>query len=162
MSAFDDSDRLVAALLELPSRQAALLELRFVDGKSDAEISKLYGMSDDAYRVHLLRAARALTAAYMPVWGKAERDVSYESELAEAELLVTALAGPSGGDAAVGGPAKTVRHLAANAPAVRRKLDQAAAVEAASPAAQREIWIRRALVVVLLAVTAVLYFTRNH
>ncbi|MFL5320125.1 MAG: sigma factor-like helix-turn-helix DNA-binding protein, partial [Myxococcaceae bacterium] len=111
----DDSDRLFAALKELPARPARLLELRFVDGKTDEQVAKFFGMSKAAYAVHLLRAARALTAAYMPVWGKAERDIPYEREVAEAESFISALTDAPVADPAVAGPVKTVRHLHGNA-----------------------------------------------
>lgn len=176
----DDTERLVTALRELEPRPARLLELRLLYGKTDAEVAIHFGMPSDAYSVHLLRAARSFMAAYMPVWGRADRDVPVELEQTEGAQLVEALSSGSslgsgsgsGSDAdadadagahpspVIHDLARALRHLRDHGPAVRARLEQLQNAEAASPAAHRETLIRRALIVVLVVVTLYLYFTR--
>jgi Sigma-70, region 4 len=54
---------LVDALSRLPPRSSQLLGFRVLDGRPDAECARLYGVSEAAIAVHVLRAARLLEAA---------------------------------------------------------------------------------------------------
>lgn len=158
----DEADRLHAALKALPPRMAHLLQHRFVEGKTDDEVRRFYGMGEDAYSVHLLRAAISFTDAYTSS-GKEESagGRTFQQELSQGRALRDALAtGVPEGMRWIPPVVSALLQLKAQGPAVRRKIEQAAAVEAASPEARRELWIRRLLVVVLLAVTALLYWRR--
>lgn len=156
----DDTERLVAALRELEPRTARLLELRLLHGKSDEELARFFGMSTESYVVHLLRAARAFMQAYTPVWGSAEREVPIEVEITEGTELSRALTAASHPAPSVAALWRALSHLSAQGPRVRRRLEELAKQEAASPAARRETLIRRVLVVILVVVTLYLYFSR--
>lgn len=137
-----------------------LLELRILEGKPDAHVARFFGMPDGAYAVHLLRAARAFMEAYTPVWGRAERDVPLQVEENEGKELLSALASMGQAAPSVAGLSRALRHLGEHGPKVKARLEALAKEEAASPRAKRETLIRRVLVIILVAVTLYLYFSR--
>ncbi|MBX5481831.1 MAG: hypothetical protein IRZ16_08330 [Myxococcaceae bacterium] len=58
-----EADRLYRALKRLPPRTEQALRLRFVDGLGDSECARRYSVTEDAWSVHLLRAATLFAEA---------------------------------------------------------------------------------------------------
>ncbi|WP_239470620.1 hypothetical protein [Archangium violaceum] len=149
---------LCAALRALPYRQAAFLVTRLVQGRTLEESAVFYGISREAFSVHLLRAGLALTEALTlpsrPPENDAEEDV-WARALAEALERETA----------------TIPQVLAETVAVCRRLrtlgGEVAAVlettereEEESPKRRREDWLRKLAVLALLGLTAYMYCNR--
>jgi hypothetical protein len=149
---------LAEALRALPYRQAALLTLRLVQGRSREDCAAFYGISPAAFSVHLLRAALALaTVAHLPSRPpaeEAEEDV-WSRALAEA-LEREPMTAPAGLAPVVA----LCRRLQASGSEVAATLDAIELAEASSPRRQREDWLRRVAILALLALTAFLYWNR--
>ncbi|HEX5747816.1 MAG TPA: hypothetical protein VFZ09_16345 [Archangium sp.] len=149
---------LVAALRALPYRQTAFLLTRLVQDRSTRESALFYGITLEAFCVHLLRAGLALTrAAVLPCRepeNEAEEDV-WSRALAEA-LEREAAAVP-------GALTETValcRRLRALGREVAAALEAAEREQEESPKGRREDVLRRLAVAVLLVLTAFLYCNR--
>lgn len=154
------------ALRALPPRDARRLQLRLVEGRSDAECAQLYGSSLSAFGVHLLRAARLFQQALQrggpgPLLPSAA-PVDPEVERAEgARLLARLGAGASGesapGEDELGLLLPLLRELGARG-AELRALDQAQVrAELESPAHRRREWLRRIALAALIALAVWLY-----
>ena len=63
MRAFDERDRLWAALRELPPRMRAVVVLRHLEGASEAETARLLGLSTGAVKSATSRGLSRLRAA---------------------------------------------------------------------------------------------------
>ena len=147
-----------AALRALPYRSSAFLATRLVRGRSLEDSAAFYGISREAFSVHLLRAALELTKAAAlpcrPPEGDVEEDV-WARALAEALERETAGVPP--------GLTETVavcRRLRAMGAEVVAALEAAEREEEDSPKRQREDWLRKAAVLALLGLTAYLYCNR--
>jgi len=146
------------ALRALPYRQAAFLTVRLLQGRSLEASAAYYGISPAAFSVHLLRAALTLAETLAlpcrPPAEDAEEDL-WARGLAEAlEREVTA---PPGLTVLVA-LCRRLREVGQEVTAGLESLERA---EAESPHRQREDWIRRLVVLVLLALTAFLYWNRD-
>lgn len=147
-----------AALRALPYRASAFLVTRLVRGRSLEDSAAFYGISREAFSVHLLRAALELTKAAglpcRPPQGDGEEDV-WARALAEALERETAGVPP--------GLVETVavcRRLRTMGPEVAAALEAAEREEEDSPKRQREDWLRKLAVLALLGLTAYLYCNR--
>ncbi len=145
------------ALRALPYRQAAFLIFRLVRGRSLEASAAYYGISPESFSVHLLRAvltlAGTLALPYRPPAEDAE-EALWARGLAEAlEREVTV---PPGLTVLVA----LCRRLRGVGQEVTATLEALERAEAESPRRQREDWIRRGVVLALLALTAFLYWNR--
>lgn len=147
-----------AALRALPYRTSAFLVTRLVRGRSLEDSATFYGISREAFSVHLLRAGLELTKAAAlpcrPPESEVEEDV-WARALAEALERETAGVPP--------GLVETValcRRLRTMGPEVAAALEAAEREEEASPKSQREDWLRKVAVLALLGLTAYLYCNR--
>ncbi len=149
---------LVTALRALRYRQAAFLLTRLVQGRSQREGAAFYGITPEAFSVHLLRAGLALSTAAGRPGREPENDV-------EEEVWARALAEALERETAVAPPALTetvgvCRRLRALGPEVAAALEAAEREQEESPKGQREDWLRRLAVLALLGLTAFLYCNR--
>ena len=149
---------LVTALRALPYRQTAFLMTRLVQDRSTRESALFYGITPEAFCVHLLRAGLALTrTAALPCRepeNEAEEDV-WARALAEALERETV--------AVPGALTETValcRRLRALGREVAAALEAAEREQEESPKGRREDLLRRLAVAVLLVLTAFLYCNR--
>ncbi len=147
-----------AALRALPYRQSAFLVMRMVKCRSLEDSAAFYGISPEAFSVHLLRAGLALTTT-------AALPCRLPVDDAEEDVWARALAEALEREAAVVPPALTdtmalCRRLRALGPEVAATLDAAEHEEENSPKHRREEWLRRLAVLVLLGLTAYLYCHR--
>jgi hypothetical protein len=149
---------LCAALRALPYRQAAFLVTRLVQGRTQEESAAFYGISREAFSVHLLRAGLALTEALNLPCRAPEND-------AEEDVWARALA------EALERETATVPQVLAETVALSRRLrtlgGEVAAVlettereEEESPKRRREDWLRKLAVLALLGLTAYMYCNR--
>lgn len=151
-------EALAQALRALPARPSSLLSLRLLRVRSEEACAAFYGTSTEAFGVHLLRAGLELAA------GLGQRVRAPESA-AEEEAWARALAAALEGEGARVGAAlepvvELCRRLREAAPEVAARLEQLEQEEARSPHRQREEWLRRLAVLLLVALTAWLYWTR--
>ena len=148
------------ALRVLPSRSAALLLRRLAQGRSLPESASFYGISPDAFSVHLLRAALALSrAAALPVRAP-ENDTEEElwaRVLAESLEHETVTIPPS-----MVGTVALCRRMRVLGPELTAALQAAERAEEDSPKRRREDWLRRLAVLALLGLTAYLYLHRTE
>jgi hypothetical protein len=152
------------ALGALPPREGQLLGRLLLDALPPRACARLYGISEEALAVHLLRAGRNLAHALGPGGGSAppEEEASDEVERREAAALWRALFAPVGEPApgvpgrpeAPGALAPLLGHVRASAGAVRAALQRAADEAADSPAGRREELARRAAILLLVGLTA--------
>jgi hypothetical protein len=149
---------LLAALRARPYREAAFLLTRLTQGRSLAESAAFYGISPDAFSVHLLRAAlgwsRAASLPCRPPENDAEEDV-WARALAGALEQDTASVPPP-----LTAPLAMCRRMRALGKEVTEALQAAEREEEDSPRRRREDWMRRLAVLALLGLTAYLYFSR--
>lgn len=149
---------LCAALRALPYRLSAFLMTRLVQGRSLKESAAFYGITPEAFCVHLLRAGLALTAAAALPCREPEGDVEedvWARGLAEALERETSAVPP-----AVAETVTLCRRLRELGPEVAKALEAAEREQEESPKGQREDWLRRLAVLVLLGLTAFLYCNR--
>jgi hypothetical protein len=149
---------LCAALRALPYRESAFLVLRLVRGRTLEECATFYGVSPEAFSVHLLRAGLALTTAATLPCRAPEND-------AEEALWARALAQALEHDTVAVPPALTspvalCRRLRELGPEVAAALEAAEREEEGSPNRTREDWLRKLAVLALLGLTAYLYCNR--
>lgn len=148
---------LVTALQALPYRQSAFLLMRLAQGRSTQESATFYGITPEAFRVHLLRAGLALTRAAALPCREPEND-------AEEDVWARALAEALERETAVPEALRKTVALCRRMSELGREV--AAALEAAereqeeSPKGQREDTLRRVAVAALLVLTAFLYCNR--
>jgi hypothetical protein len=140
-----------------------MLGLWLLEGGPLEACAANYGVSPNAYAVHLLRAGRAL-AAQLGVPPEAPGDVAGMDEVAQARGVVRAL--EAARRATAGGPLPTdvpdglhplvsvLSQVAAQAGAIRAAQLAAEEAEAQSPRRQREEWLRRLAIAILVALTA--------
>jgi hypothetical protein len=162
MPAFDPSQLaptlLGEVLRSLPPRAAALLRRRLARGESLEACALFYGVTPEAFSIHLLREALALTAA---AGGRTRSPENPEEEAAWARQLSAALereTAPS--SPALADTVALCRRLLSAGPEVEAALEAADRAEAASPRRRREDLLRRLAVGLLLALAAYFYFTR--
>jgi hypothetical protein len=130
-----------------------LLEERSLDA-----CAAFYGVSREAFSIHALRAAQALTRA---VGLPARPPVSDEEETTWARMLAETLEGGTAPvSAALVSTVEVCRRLRAVRAEVRAAQEAAERAEADSPRRRRDEWLRRIAVAVLLALTAYLYWSR--
>jgi hypothetical protein len=150
--------RLGAALRALPYRPSAFLLARLVQRRSLEECASLYGISPEAFSVHLLRAGQSLAAEvelpHRPPVNEAE-EALWARHLSEA-LEREAVAGPS----SLASTVELCRRLREQGPEVRTVLEVAEREEEDSPKRRREDQVRRLLILGLVGLTAWLYCTR--
>ncbi|WP_211276516.1 hypothetical protein [Archangium gephyra] len=151
---------LVTALRALPYRQTAFLMTRLVQDRSTRESASFYGITPEAFCVHLLRAGLALTRAAAPPGREPENDVEedvWARALAEALERETA--------AVPGALTETValcRRLRALGREVAAALEAAEREQEESPKGKQEDWLRKLAVAALLVLTAFLYCNRTE
>lgn len=138
---------LARALRELEPRTGALLRHRLLEGRTSEACAALYGSSPEAFEVHLLRACLALEARLGGAPHETPRDA--HEERAWAAQLSLGLQRQAGGP----GVAAAVR-LEQLSGQVLAELAAAEQREAQSPRRRRDEWLRRLVVVLLLALTA--------
>ncbi len=163
VSPASDASRLSAAVLgtalrALPYRTSAFLVTHLVQRRTLVASATFYGISPQAFCVHLLRAALALAretglSSRQPV-SDAEEDV-WARALGEALEHETAAVPPALADT-VG----VCQRLRAVGPEVAAMLAEAERAAEESPKRRREDLLRRLAVLALLALTAWLYFNR--
>ncbi|ATB34585.1 hypothetical protein [Melittangium boletus] len=158
-SRFSTAD-FVTALRALPSRPATLLLMRLAQGRSLPDSASFYGISPDAFSIHLLRAALALTqAATLPV-RTPENDT-------EEDLWARVLAESLEREAVTIPPSMMAtvalcKRMRALGPELTAALRAAERAEEDSPKRRREDWLRRLAVLALLGLTAYLYLHRTE
>ncbi|HSP80811.1 MAG TPA: hypothetical protein VLQ93_19950 [Myxococcaceae bacterium] len=149
---------LAEALRKLPNRQMGFLLGRLVRRRSLEACAAFYGITPEAFSVHLLRAGLALTEATAlpcrPPIDEAE-EVEWARALSEALEEETAKV-PSPLVRTV----KLCRRLRELGPQVEATLEAAEREEEESPKRRREELVRRLAILVLLALTAWLYLNR--
>lgn len=138
------------ALGQMPPRAAQTLIFRCVDARTPAECAALYGVGLPQWEVLQLEAARALAQQTQPL-PDAER-ARLGRRLA---ALLDAPEPPA--DPEVGPLAELLRSLRAQGPQVQQLLVEAERAAAASPARTRETWLRRLAVVVIIAVSLLVW-----
>ncbi len=137
---------LADALRAIPPRAAQVLGYRLLEGHDANACAEHYGVTAEAFDVLLLRSAHPLAARF----GFAQPlPDDFAAEQAMATGLRAAL--ESNADDPLAAP---LRALAAEKDAVRALLLQAEEAYLRSPAAQRELWLRRLAIVVVLALSA--------
>lgn len=150
--------QLLAALRALPYREAAFLLTRLTQGRSLEESAAFYGISKEAFSVHLLRAALGLSRASSLPCRPPEND---EEEDVWARALAGALEQDTGG---VPSPLMVTlelcRRMRARGEEVTQALQSAEREEEDSPQRRREDGLRRLAVLALLGLTAWLYCNR--
>ncbi|WP_233262194.1 hypothetical protein [Vitiosangium sp. GDMCC 1.1324] len=149
---------LCAALRALPYRQTALLVRRLVQGHSLEDCAAFYGISREAFSVHLLRAGLELTNAVGLPCRSPESDVEedvWARALTEALERETVTVPP-----ALAETVALCRRLRALGAEVAAALEAAEREEEDSPKRQREEWLRKLAVLALLGLTAYLYCNR--
>lgn len=154
------TSELGAALRALPYRESALLVTRLVRGRSREESAAFYGITPEAFSVHLLRSGLALTRAVAlpcrePV-DDGEEDL-WARALTEALERESAPVLPS-----LTGTVELCRRLRALAPEVSAALEAAEREEEDSPKRRREDLWRRLAILALLGLTAYLYCNRSE
>ncbi len=147
-----------AALRALPYRQTALLVKRLVQGRALKDSAAFYGITPEAFSVHLLRGGLALTTAAALPCREPENDVEEEvwaRALTEALERETAAVPP-----ALAETVALCRRLRELGLEVEAALEAAEREEMDSPKGQREDWLRRLAVLALLGLTTYLYCNR--
>lgn len=137
-------------LRNLSPRSAQALTLRLIDGWERSRCAEFYGISAEAFDLMLLRAARELDGS-PPI-------ASYDEELTQARTLARALENAT----ELLALAPRLCSLREHASTLRELEIQAAQAELTSPAFRRETWLRRLLVVLILALSAYFYVTQKH
>lgn len=149
---------LVVALRALPYRQTAFLMTRLVQDRSMRESALFYGITPEAFCVHLLRAGLALTRAAALACREPENDVEEDVwARALAEALERETAAVPG---ALTGTVELCRRLRALGREVAAALEAAEREQEESQKGQREEWLRKLAVAALLVLTAFLYCNR--
>jgi hypothetical protein len=149
---------LCAALRALPYRESAILVHRLVRGRTLEESAAFYGISPEAFSVHLLRAGLSLTAAAVLPCRPPENDAEetlWARALTEALERETAAVPPG-----LTSPVALCRRLRALGPEVAAALEAAEREEEGSPNRTREDWLRKLAVLALLGLTGYLYCNR--
>jgi hypothetical protein len=132
-----------------------VLRLRLLEGRPLAECAALFGTAPTACAVHVLRAGQALAQQLGQELSLAQGRTEEE---AEALWLQEALERPAlEGRSGVARLAVLLRDVQARRPALQEALRAAALAEEGSPAREREELLRRAAILLLVALT--LYFT---
>lgn len=153
--------RLAALLSGLEGRAGQALTLRFLEGRSRADCAAFFGISPRAFDVMLFRAAATLEAAASP--GPRPPLLRSDEEAALATQLALALDEPPdpAREAALAPEVKRalrlLRHLRQLAPEVRAQLEALERAAENSPTARRDVWVRRLLVLLLIAAALYLY-----
>jgi hypothetical protein len=146
-------------LAALEGRPPQALGLRLLEGRSREDCAAFFGISPGAFDVMLLRAARELEQAALP--GPAQPLLPSGEERHQAAQLARVLEGDALPEAElapeVKRDARLLRHLREHAPEVKAALDALQREAESSPKAKRDLWIRRGLVVLLIASALYLY-----
>lgn len=146
-----------AALRALPYRQCALLMTRLTQNRSTQESAAFYGITPEAFRVHLLRAGLELTRAAALPCREPENDVEEE---VWARALAEALERETAVPEALRKTVALCRRLSELGREVAAALEAAEREQEESPKGQREDTLRRVAVLALLGLTAFLYCNR--
>jgi hypothetical protein len=151
-------EALCTALRALEPRATAALTRRLLEDRALEACAAFYGVSPEAFSVRLLRAGLSLTEALgLPVPAPS----SEAEEATWARALVRALEDAGASIPAALEPTVALcRRVREVGPEVVAALEAAEREEADSPRRRREDLLRRLAVVLLLAVTAYLYWTR--
>lgn len=136
-----DPAQLTRALLEVHPRAAQVVATVALEGLSVETAAERYGTTAPAFAVNLCRATQALDDVLNG------RTTPLRSDADDA-LAAEALARGEGPLAAL------LAELRAHGPDVRLRLEQAAKDAETGPARTRETWLRRAAIVLILALTA--------
>lgn len=144
----DTPESLHQLLSQMPPRSALVLSARLLEGRTREQCAAHFGVSLPAWDVLFLRAADALGHTEAPPPRPHHEDVARAARLAKA-LEQQPPADPS---------VARLQALSAHAAAVKALMAQAEVAHAKSPAATRELWLRRLGVVAVLAATAWFYF----
>jgi predicted RNA polymerase sigma factor len=129
-----DPVQIAKRLRAIEPRAAQTLILRYVEGLSREDGARAFGISPEAFDVKLWRAVESYRGR--------EPLLPFELEQQHARELASA------------SPGADIEEIAAQASAVRGALDAAARAYEESPARNREDWIRRAIIVAIVLVTA--------
>jgi hypothetical protein len=155
-----DLDHFYRALTSVHPRSAQVLMARFFWvgdhlGRSPLEFAAHYGISAEAADVLLFRASREFFEALSGRPGPGLLPDATEAQLAHrfGQAVEGAVPPPEFNDLIL-----CLRGLNAHARELRARLDAAEQAELTSPEYARETWIRRAAIVVVLALSAWFYW----
>jgi hypothetical protein len=140
-----DVDRFRQDLEGLSPRAFQAIQLRMLEARSREECARFFGIPPESFDIMLLRAAAELLHF--------QGQLPWAEEVRQAAVLAQALETPSPSDPR----AAALRRLGEVREPLRQALRDAEAAREASPARTRELWIRRALIVVIVALTAWFY-----
>ncbi len=148
----------IATLRELEPRPAAMLIHRLVEGWTPGACATHYGTSPQAFSVLLLRAGLLLARQR----GRSPQEpASEDEEAAWARMLTNALERQDARlPVALVPVVEACRELQAMAPQVATELDAAERADRGTPRHQREEWLRRLAMAVLLALTLWLFLSK--
>lgn len=151
-----DEATLHEVLQRTPPRSAEVLSRIALDEWTLATLAERYGIEPSSARRLLLRAARDFDAAARHAATPAPPMADTE-EHAQADALAQSLEGTSVPDA-VRPLAELLTGLARHREALKRRIAEAERLAAASPARQREVWLRRIAILIVLALSAWFYW----
>ena len=137
-------------LAQAPPRSAEVVKRVTLDGLDLAALAGLFGVDEERARVLVFRA-------FLDVHSGGAAAVPDAEEARELRAFFAGEAGP------VATPLLTLRaQLEANRDALRARLEAAAKEWEASPAREREEWLRRLAIVLVLALSAFFYWREQH
>ncbi|MFZ5471146.1 MAG: hypothetical protein ACOZIN_17125 [Myxococcota bacterium] len=153
MTTPEEIERIRLRLQALPPRSAQVLYLRQVQGMNREACARFYGVTLPALDVMTLRAARAYAQTPAPL--------PREEEEALGARLAFALEGSATSTPAPPELVAPLTRLREVGPMLRQRMEEAEREEESSPSRRRETWIRRALVVLIVALSAYFYLDRQ-
>jgi hypothetical protein len=157
-----DVEALFPALTRLHPRSLQVLLARFVadgpggPGRAPEAFASFYGVDPAAADVLLWRAATEFEAQLLGTAPPSPRPFTEEQRLARA--LGDALRAPPSTSSHLAPLVDALRALSAHAAAIRERLTAAERAELESPEYARETWLRRAAIVLVLALSGWFYF----
>jgi hypothetical protein len=141
---------LLAAFKQMSPRGAQVIERAALDGLSLGQLAQLYGVTEQAAAILVMRSVRELDAALA---GRASSPLPFETELATMPEFLEGWATRS-----IVGPATTLVASTAMREELKAALTAAANAEAATPRRRHERWIRWAAIALIVAASAYLYW----
>lgn len=144
-------DALFRLLTAAPPRSADVVKRVALQGMGWPELATLYGVTVPQVQLLVFRA-------FLDVGSGGSARVPDEREPAEVEVMLSAAPGSGEGAQA----RKLWDRLTQSRDALKVKLDRAAAEHAASPDRDRDEWLRRIAIVMVLALTAYFWWREEH
>lgn len=150
-----EAERIRLRLQALAPRSTRALTLRLLKGLSRSECASFYGISPQAFDLMFLRAAREYQ-------GEPQGALPFETESRQATLLSQALEQGATATAELAPLAERLREVSRLAREVSQRIEEAWRVEEASPRRRREDWIRRALILAVVALALFFYWREKR